>query len=97
MSVRWLHRELGIVLQCDGCEQQQQTANIKASANRMLAAKSGWGRGLRAKRSVTALPNRRKDYCPTCMIAERAAAEEAQTKRNERLAKRDASRLKKVA
>lgn len=92
MSARWLPRQHGLVLTCDGhgdeggnCNERVQTAAIRADANRNYAKSVGWGRGLITGR-------RRRDLCPACLLIEQKEVAERKVRRAERLAKRDAKR-----
>lgn len=102
MSVRWLPRELGMVITCNGttlstdvtnCRcgpdkqpAQYQTANIMAGNTRAWMKKEGWGRGLRKGR-------KRCDLCPTHLkleqelFAKEQADREAEKKRRDELKK----------
>jgi hypothetical protein len=108
MSIRWLPREMGLIICCNGTgdkgcpkDAKAQTANIVAKHNRAHAKKSGWGRGLRKG-------YKRRDLCPTCMPIERelhakekADAEAWKVKRDEnrkaKLLEKKAARAKKAA
>lgn len=96
MSIRWLPREMGLVLCCNGTgdkgcpkDAKTQTANIVAKHNRTHAAKAGWGRGMRKG-------YKRRDLCPSCMRIERELLAKEQADAAEWKAKRDEARKAKL-
>ena len=95
MSIKFLPRELGVIISCNGnddeeCTERLQTANILAGANRGRAKKLGWGRGLRKGK-------KRHDLCPKHLADEKAAAAKNKAAAAARRAKRDKARKAKAA
>lgn len=100
MSVKWLPREMGMWLSCDGtddkgCEERTFAATILATNNREWFAKNGgWGRGLRKG-------YKRRDLCPSCVKVEQKLFEEETAKteawKKERAERRKAAWAEKKA
>lgn len=45
MTARYLPRELGVVIECNGCDAKERTANVLLHRNHEWLATKGWGRG----------------------------------------------------
>jgi hypothetical protein len=110
MSVRLLPRELGAVLECDGCDARFQTGQILRRSIRAAAKAVGWFRGGRREGTKVVkkpdgpsiiLPcvkwSKAPDMCPECKLPELAYLADLAAKRTERSRKRAAESKQRLA